>query len=551
MPPITSDRADPAFELSAFGYSYQHSDGGLTDVSLRVERGEFVLVCGRSGGGKSTLLRAAGGLVPHHFGGSAVGEASIAGHDLRESTAAELAAVCGTVMQDPEVQVVMGNVRNEISFPLENLGWEAPAINVAVEETAIALGISDLLGRRTNELSGGQLQRVVLAAAIAARPALVVLDEPTSQLDPVAADELLATLQRLNADRGTTVLLADHRYERALEIADRVLLIEGGRVEFDGSPEQFVELAAATHDRRWLLTPSADLCRRCGIAPLPVGAKATRRALGGLIEDGDVSWTGRERPARADAPSTPAALELRRVSFRYPEAARPALDDVSLSFSAGQRTVLIGANGSGKSTLLRIARSVQPHDGGAVDADGEVALLLQNPNDYLIHERVGDEAPAAALARFGLAAFADRDPRDLSGGERQRLALAIVMQSNPSVLLLDEPTRGMDRMRREELAAMLRQLAAEGVAVVVATHDTEFAAVFAERVVLLGGGQVMADGPAGDVLGGGWHFATEVSRLLPGSGVLTAEQGAREIGMRAARRAENAVAEPTATEVVR
>lgn len=517
---LSGSASTPAFEFEDFSFSFTREDRrGLNNVSLRVAPGEFVIVCGRSGSGKSTLLRAIGGLVPHHFGGVAAGEAAICGRDLRTHRPAELAAYCGTVMQDPEVQVVMGKVRNEIAFPLENLGWEAPAIKLAVEETATALGIESLLDRRTSELSGGELQRVVLAAALAPRPPILALDEPTSQLDPVAADDLIATLARLNADWGTTVVLADHRFERALEVADRVVAIEAGSVVVDGSPTEFLAAVSRSDQHRWLLPPSADLCDRLSISPIPVGAKETRRALGSML-CADRRWS----MGSVDEQAT--AIELKAISHRYPDSATKALDSVSLTIRTGERVVLMGANGSGKSTLLRIARGVQRSDSGSIETAGEVGLLLQNPNDYLIHETVAEESPRESRERFGLGSMGERDPRDLSGGERQRLALSIVMQDQPCALLLDEPSRGMDRLHKAALAEILNDLARDGVAIVVATHDAEFAALFADRAVLLAKGAILADGPAREILGGGWHFATEIARLLPGSGALTAAEGA-------------------------
>lgn len=514
-----------ALTLSDFSYAYPgERSSGVRDMTLDIASGEFVVVCGESGGGKSTLLRTASGLVPHHFGGVVSGAASVVGNDLRTSGPGPLAAVCGSVFQDPEVQTVMGRVRNEIAFPLENLGWTGAEIGVAVEETAQVLGIGHLLDRRTNELSGGELQRVVLAAAMAPRPPLLALDEPTSQLDPVAADDLIQTLARLNADWGTTILLVDHRFERALAFADRVLLVESGRIAFDGPPREFLASAAEAPELRWLLPPTADLCDRVGVDPLPLTTKEARRAIGRVerrIPEAAPDEAGEASPV----------LRLDSVSHRYADRSHPALEDVSLSFVAGQATALMGANGSGKSTLLRIARGVQRADSGKVRAEGEVGLLLQNPNDYLIHERVADEAPQHALAMFGLDRLSESDPRDLSGGERQRLALAIVMQDRPVALLLDEPTRGMDRKRRDELADEICSLATEGVAVVVATHDAEFAARFADRVVMLASGRVVADGEPRDLLGAGWHFCTEVARLLPGSGALTAEDAARLLGI--------------------
>jgi energy-coupling factor transport system ATP-binding protein len=358
---------------------------------------------------------------------------------------------------------------------------------------------------------------VALAAALASRPEVLVLDEPSSQLDPVAADELLATLARLNNDRGTTIVLADHRLERVLDVADRVVMFERGRVVIDAEPQEFLSEAAADPGRAHLLPPLAELFDRAGIEPLPLNARAARKQLGRISGLRERSF---ELPGTGSV-----VLGARGVGHSYGESA-PVLSDVSFELHAGERAVLMGANGSGKSTLLRLAHGVQTLRKGKVDRAGEVALLLQNPNDYLIHERVSDEAPAAALAQFGLDQFGDRDPRDLSGGERQRLALAIVMQSDPSVLLLDEPTRGMDQSRKLELSTLLHEIAQRGVAVLVATHDTEFAASFAQRALLLGSGSLLADGPAAEVLGGGWHFSTSIANLMPGSGALTPAEGA-------------------------
>lgn len=520
-----------ALMLDRFSFAYPSHDQSthaLQEVSLTIEPGEFVLVCGASGSGKSTLLRAAAGLVPHHFGGVATGEASVCGHDLRVHRAAELAAICGTVMQDPEVQVVMGSVLHEIAFPLENFGWDPATISGAVNQTARALKIDRLLNRRTAQLSGGEMQRVVLAAAIAAHPPLMALDEPTSLLDPAAADEFLALLGQLNADRGTTVLLAEHRIERALEYVDRVLVFERGSMVCDAPPPEFLAWAEDRPGHEWLLTPAARLCSLAGIAPLPTDAAQARTLIGEQARESP--------PAQSmiatdpvESPTRTAALIVRDVSFTFPHAHCPAIDNVGFSIHAGERVALMGANGSGKSTLLRLARGLIRPDTGTVGASGAVGLLLQNPNDYLIHDRVADEAPAEALARFDLLDLADRDPRDLSGGERQRLALAIVMQDRPAVLMLDEPTRGMDRARKSELVAVLRDVARQGTAVVLVTHDVEFAAEFAERVLLLDDGQILIDDLAVTVFGSAGPLATQTASLLPDSGALTPSEGAEFI----------------------
>lgn len=508
------------FEFSGFGYRYPGGElDALSDLTLAAHAGEFVLVCGDSGSGKSTFLRALSGLVPHHFGGVASGTAAICGCDLRDHDAGRLAASCGTLLQDPETQIVMDSVRAEIAFPLENLGWEPNAVALGVEESAAALGLEHLLGRRTDELSGGELQRVALAAALAPRPELLVLDEPTSQLDPVAADELIGTLRRLNADRGTTVVIADHRIERIVEAADRVVVFDGGRIAIDAEPREFLARAAADPRLEHLITPLAELFWRAELAPLPLTVKEARESLPARAID-------ELPPAAPERREADSALRLAAIAKTYPGAARAALTGVDLELNRGERTVLLGANGSGKSTLMKVAHGVLSADRGRIERGGEVALLLQNPNDYLIHERVSDEAPAAALEQFSLSAMAPRDPRDLSGGERQRLALAIVMQELPAVLLLDEPTRGMDQARKLALAELLREIAEQETAVMVATHDIEFAARFAERAVVLAAGRVAADGTTREIFARGWHYSTATARLLPGRGALTPREGA-------------------------
>jgi energy-coupling factor transporter ATP-binding protein EcfA2 len=514
-----------ALVMDRVTYTYPGADSpALRDVSLAVEPGEFVVLAGLSASGKSTLLRAACGLVPHFHGGVFAGSAVVGGLDTREHGPAAIAAVAGTLFQDPETQVVLGTVRHELAFPLENRGEGPAAVARGVEEAALALGIETLLDRSTAELSGGELQRVALGAALAGRPRLVLLDEPTSQLDPVAGDELVWLLRRLNEEWGTAVVLAEHRLERCLAHADRVVALDGGAVACDAPPRAFLDWAAERSPA--LQTPAARLFERAGLRPLPSGVKEARATLRahGLLD---------ERPAGASA--APAPRRRRRDPFAvrargvWCELAggRAVLRDVDLAVAPGERVALMGRNGAGKSTLLRHLAGLGAPTRGRVEAAGRVALLLQNPNDYLLHETVAEEASRAALEQVGLAGLGDRHPRDLSGGERQRLALAIVLDGGePAAVLLDEPTRGMDRAAKGELAARLRAL---DVAVLVATHDAEFAAVLADRVVLLADGRPIADGPVADVLSGGWYFATETARIV---GALTPEVGAEAIRSR-------------------
>jgi energy-coupling factor transport system ATP-binding protein len=518
----------PILAANRFSYSYPDAERpALVEISLELEPGSFTVLAGESGSGKSTLLRAACGLVPHFHGGTASGELVVSGMSVREHGPGELAQVCGTLFQDPESQVVMGGVRAEIALALEHRGESPAAVARAVEEAALALGIGHLLNRRAETLSGGELQRVALAASLAHRPRLLLLDEPTSQLDPVAGDELIWLLRRLNEEWGTTVLLSEHRLERCLPAADRVLALDAGSLACDAPPREFLSWAAEV--RPPLATPAARMFSLAGLTPPPASVKEAKTALresGFELEHDERAEPSRPR-RRGRSRRGNAALELRGVWHEIEDG--PAiLRGVNLRLEPRELVALMGRNGAGKSTLLKHAKGLLEPTRGKVERAGAVALLLQNPGDYLIHEHAREEAGEAGLASAGLGNRGDADPRDLSGGERQRLALEVVLSGGPcAVVCLDEPTRGMDRARKGALALRLQELAHEGAAVLVATHDPEFAARLANRVVLMGEGELIADGPVSEVLSGGWYFATEVARVLGGAGgALTPEQGA-------------------------
>jgi energy-coupling factor transport system ATP-binding protein len=500
-----------ALRIERLSYTYPGTAGpALSDISLEIEPGELVVLAGASGSGKSTLLRAANGLVPHFHGGTISGRVIAAGMDSREHGTGELAAGVGSLFQDPETQIVMGTVRAELAFGLENRGDPPTAVARGVEEAALALGIAHLLERPTGELSGGELQRVALAAALARRPSLLLLDEPTSQLDPVAGDDLLAVLRRLNEDLDVAIVLAEHRLERCLQAADRAVALQQGTIAFDGSPDDF--LRWAPHE---LQTPGARLLRGLGV-PAVAGVKAARAQL----RANDISVQPEAEPVRPAAAGRRPALRLHRIWHELRDGPT-ILRSVSLAISTGERVALMGRNGAGKSTLLRHAAGLLEPTRGRIERSDGVALLLQNPGDYLVHESVGREASSAALELVGLRGFEHRHPRDLAGGERQRLALAVVLDfpgGPPALVCLDEPTRGMDRHLKADLADTLKAL---GTAVLVATHDPEFAAAFAERVILLADGAPVADGTAHEVLTGGTYFATETARI---AGILTPEE---------------------------
>ena len=426
--------------VSGLSFAYPGSASALRDVSLELERGEIVAVLGPSGSGKTTLLRALAGLVPHFHGGRFSGTVLVAGRDTRSTRPAELAGMVATVFQDPEDQVVMTIVANEVAFGLENLGLPPVEIWPRVEQALESVDALHLWGRKTIELSGGELQRICLASALALEPQLLLLDEPTSQLDPEAATLFLAAVERL----GATVVLLEHRVPRALELATRVIFLDGGSILLDAPRDEAVE---------WLASERPLYAEAC----VPV----TQASFGDAV------------------------LELHDVSFAYREA-MPVLEGVDLVVRRGEIVALDGPNGAGKTTLARIACGLLEPQSGTIVRSGRAGYLAQDPGRYLVKETAvaevalavnGDEERAcAALGRVGLAWAADRNPRDLSSGERERLALAAVAVAEPDLLILDEPTRGLDPERKASLGAWLEAYAASGKAVLLATHDGDLPA---------------------------------------------------------------------------
>jgi energy-coupling factor transporter ATP-binding protein EcfA2 len=425
-------------------FSYPGGDApALSDVSLELEAGEVIALLGPSGSGKSTLLRALAGLVPHFHGGSFAGRVAVADLDTRRTRPAELAGRVATVFQDPEDQVVMARVANEVAFGLENLGTAPAEIWPRVDEALEAVDALHLRDRLTFELSGGELQRVCLASALALRPELILLDEPTSQLDPGGAERFLAAAEGL----GSAVVLSEQRIDRALSLATRVLFVEGGRLLLDAPHHEACGWLAAHRPR---YAPGAAECP----SPQPV-------------DDGGP------------------VLDLTRVSYSYGPGVL-VLDEMDLEVRRGEVVVLEGPNGSGKTTLAKIIAGLLEPDSGRIERAGRVGLLLQDPGRYLVRESVLEEAALAvggdrtraraALRRVGLDALGERHPRDLSSGERERLGLAAVAVAEPDLLILDEPTRGIDPDRKAAIAAWLEHYASGGRAVLVATHDRSFPA---------------------------------------------------------------------------
>ncbi|MFZ4160179.1 ABC transporter ATP-binding protein [Streptomyces griseoincarnatus] len=529
----------------------------LRDVDLEVPEGELVLVVGPSGVGKSTVLGAVGGLVPHFTGGTLRGRVTVAGRDTRTHKPRELADVVGTVGQDPLSHFVTDTVEDELAYGMESLGLAPDVMRRRVEETLDLLGLADLRDRHISTLSGGQQQRVAIGSVLTPHPKVLVLDEPTSALDPAAAEEVLAVLQRLVHDLGTTILMAEHRLERVVQYADQVVLLPGpGERPWMGAP---ADVMAASP----VCPPVVELGRLAGWSPLPLTVRDARRRAAPLRErlegrrpEPDTAAARTAAPARrlfgrAKKENTGApepVAQARSLAVRRDRV--QALTRVDLTVSPGETVALMGRNGAGKSTLLgALVGLVAPSSGsvrtgGAVphrtrprDLVRKVGLVPQEPRDLLYADTVAAECAAAdrdaeaepgtcrALLGELLPSVADdMHPRDLSEGQRLTLALAVVLTARPPLLLLDEPTRGLDYAAKARLTAILRRLAAEGHAIVMATHDVELAAELAHRVVLLAEGEVIADGPSAEVVVASPAFAPQVAKILAPQPWLTVGQ---------------------------
>jgi energy-coupling factor transport system ATP-binding protein len=522
-------------------------DGGervvLTGATFEVPEGELVLVVGPTGAGKSTLLRCINGLVPHFSGGTLHGRVVVDGRDTREHRPRDLADLVGFVVQDPASSFVTETVEEELAYGMEAIGIETAAMRRRVEETLDLLGLAEVRGRPLQDLSGGQQQRVAIGAVLAAGPRILVLDEPTSALDPVAAEDVLATLHRLVHDLGITVVIAEHRLERVIHHADRVILLEGGRVSALLDPAE-----AMVHSP--VYPPVIGLGRALDWRPLPLSVRDARRRASGLRQ----ALASTEKGAvQAFATSDPVG-EVSQLSVRRGSVV--ALRTVDLSLRPGEVVVLMGRNGAGKSTLLASLVGQLRPAGGRVrlgDLDPTRAepaqvvrragLVPQDPGLLLYAESVAEElagadrdfglAPGTAeavLSRIAPGVRLEQHPGDLSEGQRVCLALAVILSARPRLVLLDEPTRGLDYAAKRRLVGVLRDLAGSGHGVLLATHDVELAAEVATRVVILAEGEVVADGAAQAVLSGSPAFAPQVAKILHPLPFLTVDDVVTAVG---------------------
>jgi energy-coupling factor transport system ATP-binding protein len=531
-----------------------YADAGapvLRQVSLEVPEGELALVVGETGVGKSTLLGAVCGLVPHFTGGTLAGRVLVDGRDTRTHPPRELADVVGVVGQDPLSGFVTDTVEEELAYAMEQLAIPPDVMRKRVEETLDLLGIAGLRSRTLASLSGGEQQRVAIGSVLTAQPRILVLDEPTSALDPTAAEEVIAAVTRLVHDLGTTVVLAEHRLERVVQYADRIIEVRGDGTVSDGPPDRAMATSAVA-------PPVVALGRMAKWDPIPLSVRDARRQAGPLRQQ----LLGRTPPPRRPSSAGAVAgderpgvvLRTKGVAVRYGSVWAVAGADLELE--GGEVAALMGRNGSGKSSLLWALQGSGPRLRGTVDVDGDdpgtlppadarrlVGLVPQTPADLLYLDTVAEECQQAdrestgappGTARRLLDQLApgvgdEQHPRDLSEGQRLALVLAVQLAASPRVILLDEPTRGLDYGAKQTLAGILAELAAGGRAVVVATHDVEFVAEAADRVIVMAEGDIIADGPTAAVIAGSPAFAPQMAKILAPLEYLTTGQVERAL----------------------
>ncbi len=496
----------------------------LRDVSVSIERGEFAVLCGATGSGKSTFLRMLKrALTPL---GTQSGEIRFDGTPLPDLSERDAAAKIGFVQQRPEQQIVTDKVWHEMAFGLENLGLPQPEMARRIAETASYFGIGDWYRRDTAGLSGGQKQLLNLAGVLVMQPELLILDEPTAQLDPIAASEFIAALRRLNEDFGLTILMAEHRTEEAVPLCDRLLVMEHGSLIANGSPREVIADLRENRDFLCGMPAAARIGAALGADECPLTVREGKAYLRGFAN------TVRTLPEDDLSSENPPALELKDIWFRYERGSADVLRGMELTVRTGEIFCLLGGNGSGKSTTLSVAAGLKRPYAGKISIFGKplrsykngslyrecLALLPQDVQTLFLADSVREELKQCGAEHppFDMTSLLDRHPYDLSGGEQQMAALAKVLAGKPKLLLLDEPTKGMDAAMKSRMTEILRDLKAGGMTIVVVTHDVEFAALCADRCAMCFDGSIASVGTPREFFGGNHFYTTAASRITRG-----------------------------------
>jgi energy-coupling factor transport system ATP-binding protein len=528
----------PLFELKDFTFTYPtRKEPALQAVNLRINSGEFVVVCGKSGCGKSTLLRQLKTVLTPH--GSHSGEVLFHDKALKDADLREQTAKIGFVLQSPENQIVTDKVWHELAFGLESLGVDSQTIRLRVAEMANFFGIEAWFHRDVNTLSGGQKQLLNLAGVMAMQPEVLILDEPTSQLDPIAASEFLKTLKKINEELGVAILLTEHRLEEVFPLANRIVVMDKGSILADAPPREISELLKDGPSDMFAAMPApvqiyASVKNRL---PCPLTVRDGRQWLNHLFENKEIKYRTSSTEKDTPAPSSDEpAIKLKEVWFRYEKSSPDVVKDLSLSIPKGQLFCLMGGNGAGKTTALNLLCGIYRSQRGKIELLGKnlakysatdlfdhmLAMLPQNPQALFVKNTVrldlreveADEQKIAAISELvQITDLLDCHPYDLSGGEQQRAALAKVLLTGPKVLLLDEPTKGIDSYFKLTLAQILKKLTQSGVTIVMVSHDIEFCAKYADRCALFFNGNIVTENTANRFFSGNSFYTTAANRM--------------------------------------
>ena len=525
-------------EFKDFSFYYPNCKiPSLDKINVIIEEGEFLVITGPSGGGKSTFLRSINGLIPNFYGGKISGEVLVKGKNVSKTPTNQMSEIVGMVFQDPENQLVSNQVEREIAFGMENLCFSKEIMKKRIEESLDAVNISRLRNKTIHELSGGQKQKVAIASALATHPEILLLDEPTSELDPGSAESVLNVIEKINDELGLTIILVEHRLERVIHHVDRMLMIDSGKILYDGSPRKL----KSNNVKDWKvgMPPVTRLAlnfeKEMVNNGMPLTVKEARLSLKEVLTTpkNKITWEKKESSKRV-------TLSMDKVFFSY-DGEKDVLKDISFNVFEGDMIALMGKNASGKTTLVKLMNGlIKPRKGkillfGKKISDysleeliQKVGIVFQDPNLHLFNDTVQKEVEFVLrnlkvdenlikkkteeiLKYFKIYQYKDSYPHDLSGGERQRVALASVLVSDPEILILDEPTRGMDYYLKRELISYLREKAKTAIMI---THDIETAAEFSDRVILLSEGNIISDGNKRDVLSKALLFSPQINRLI-------------------------------------
>lgn len=511
------------FEKLSFAYPYA-SQRALSEVTFQMTAGEYVVLCGPSGCGKTTLLRQAKReLRP---AGASEGAVRYNGIPLADLDADRAFTEVGFVQQNPEDQIVTDFVWHELAFGLENLALPTPVIRRRVAEMASFFGMETWFRKKTSELSGGQKQMLNLAAVMAMDPKLLILDEPTSMLDPLAARSLLDTVERINRELGVAVLLTEHRLDTVFPVADRVLVMDGGKIQVDGAPREIAAKLSDTKDRGRLyygLPAPVRICGELGDDPVPLTVREARQSLHSKLGEPSERPSYENRKKTTHEPEGKPVLKSKELWFRYGPEQPDILRGAELALHPGELLCLLGGNGAGKTTLLKVLMGTHKPQRGKVTAGKErkLAMLPQTPQALFTQDTVlldlleaGPEPEAIAWAkRLELTPLLNHHPFDLSGGEMQRAALCKLLLRQASILLLDEPTKGLDAYAKRTLADILCGLTAEGTSVLVVTHDVDFAAAWADRCAMMFDGRIISSDEPKAFFAGNRFYTTDANRI--------------------------------------